>query len=69
MTVVKTFVAWTHKFADVSLPLVHTVDALWDQSSQRPVMQVTALKNTILTGICKKVFYLLPYALNTHEKL
>lgn len=59
--VVKAFIGWIHKFALVSLPLVHTVDdALWAQSSHRLVMQVSAQKNTTSAGICKKVFYFLP---------
>lgn len=59
--VVKAFIDWINKFADVSLPLIHTAEAPWAQSSQRPVIQVSAQKNTMLAGNCKNVLYLLPH--------
>lgn len=59
---VKAVAGWIHKFAGVFLPLVHTVNALWAQSTQRPVVQISAQENSTLAGDCKKVFYLLPHA-------
>lgn len=59
---VQVLIGWINKFADVSPPLLHVVDSLCIQSLQTPVIQVSSQKYSVLAGICKKVFYLLPHA-------
>jgi len=54
--VVKAWISWIYKSADIFLTLIRIIDAVQSQSIQRILMQVSAEKNATLARTCEKCF-------------